>query len=147
MPKVDFYILPDTETSARELFACRLTEKAYSLGHRVYLHTRDAAHAARLDQLLWTFRDGSFLPHELSGPTAAQSPIVVGYQTAPIAQDDLLITLADTFPDHLLHFARIAEIVAGDDEQRSRARERYRRYRDLGYELESHQRDGVQSRS
>src|SRR3569832_2056639 len=64
MTRVDFYILPDASTDGRERLACRLADKAYRLGHEVYIHARDRQHAARLDELLWTFRAGSFVPHQ-----------------------------------------------------------------------------------
>ncbi|MEZ5578324.1 MAG: DNA polymerase III subunit chi [Candidatus Competibacteraceae bacterium] len=44
--------------------ACRLADKAYGLGHTVYLFTASEARAAALDDLLWTFRQDSFVPHE-----------------------------------------------------------------------------------
>ena len=139
MLKIDFYILADEKASARDTFACRLAEKAYTLGHQIYLRTNDAAAAKRLDDLLWTFRDGSFLPHELAGQGPVESPIVVGYAAAPTDQLDLLINLADDSPSELSGFSRVAEIVAGDETMRSQARARFRHYRDQGYELESHQ--------
>ncbi len=37
MPRVDFYVLPDHKDNGRALLACRLADKAYSLGHTVYL--------------------------------------------------------------------------------------------------------------
>ena len=36
MTKVDFYILPSADPSARLDFACKLTEKAWRMGHRIY---------------------------------------------------------------------------------------------------------------
>ncbi|CAK0765154.1 DNA polymerase III subunit chi [Gammaproteobacteria bacterium] len=63
MPRVDFYILPDALLNGRLLFACRLTEKAHSLGHPVYLHTASSRVAEHLNHLLWTYREDSFLPH------------------------------------------------------------------------------------
>ena len=43
MTKVDFYILPSADPSARLDFACKLTDKAWRMGHRIYLHCSDAA--------------------------------------------------------------------------------------------------------
>jgi hypothetical protein len=45
MSKVDFYILPTDSLSARLDFACKLCEKAWRLGHRVYLHCRTRRNA------------------------------------------------------------------------------------------------------
>lgn len=66
--RVDFYVLAGPKPAARLRFACRLAEKAYRLDHRVHLQTGSAAEAEQLDELLWTFRQGSFVPHELAPP-------------------------------------------------------------------------------
>ena len=42
MTKVDFYILPSADPAARLDFACKLTDKAWRMGHRIYLHCSDA---------------------------------------------------------------------------------------------------------
>ena len=58
--RVDFYILSTSGELARQQFACRLAEKAYKLKHNVHIHVANQESARRLDDLLWTFRDGSF---------------------------------------------------------------------------------------
>ena len=62
MTHVDFYILQDTQAQACPLFACKLTEKAYKKGHQVFINTQSDQQLRHLDDLLWTFRAGSFLP-------------------------------------------------------------------------------------
>lgn len=71
MTRVDFYVLSDGGDQYRAVFACRLAEKALGHGMGIYIHTDGAAETGRIDQLLWTFRDGSFLPH-LTVEEAAQ---------------------------------------------------------------------------
>ena len=63
MARVDFYILAQPDERERQLLACKLAEKAWRPDHSVYIHTRDPADAEHLYDLLWTFRDGSFVPH------------------------------------------------------------------------------------
>lgn len=143
MTRVDFYVLDDGAEQARERFACRLAEKAWRLKHSIYLHTRSTADAQRLDQLLWTFSDRSFLPHALQTPElapelAAATPIRVGTGDAPDFEAELLVNLDAAVPLFFSRFERVAEIVGGDAEDRAAARERFRFYRDRGYALESH---------
>ncbi|NIA27817.1 MAG: DNA polymerase III subunit chi, partial [Desulfobulbaceae bacterium] len=57
--RVDFYVLKQAGLPSRQSFACRLAEKAYRLKNTVHIHAGDQAGAERLDELLWTFRDGS----------------------------------------------------------------------------------------
>ncbi len=137
--RVDFYVLPVTDTRARLQFTCRLTEKAYGLQHRVHAHTASAGQARELDELMWTFRQGSFLPHALSSSaTDEPAPITIGYDENTDAGGDLLINLADDIPTFFDHFSRVAEIIDGTPESRSLGRERFSIYRNNGFEPNTH---------
>lgn len=138
MTRVDFYILD--QQAGRPQFACRLAEKAVLQGHRVYIHTADEQAAQELDRLLWTFSDGSFLPHALaaSEPADSLAPVHIGHGQEPLDHDQVLINLADEIPLFFSRFERVAEIVDGDQGAREQARERFRFYRERGYELNSH---------
>lgn len=143
MTRVDFYVLDDGAEQARERFACRLVEKAWRLKHKIYLHARSAEEAERLDQLLWTFSDRSFVPHVLDTPElapelAAATPIRIGTGDEAGFEAELLVNLDAEVPLFFSRFERVAEIVGGDDEHRAAARERFRFYRDRGYAMETH---------
>ncbi|MEQ9562803.1 MAG: DNA polymerase III subunit chi [Woeseiaceae bacterium] len=138
MSKVDFYILADAGEAARYLFACRLAEKAYRLKNTVHIRTSDNGLATRLDELLWTFRDGSFVPHEISREGAArEAPVSIGAGDMS-GGCDLLINLADAVPRDISAFARIAEIVSSDEDSKQRSRKRFSEYRDQGHTLDTH---------
>jgi DNA polymerase-3 subunit chi len=137
--RVDFYILAVADEAAMMRFACRLTEKAYHLQHRVHLHTESAAAAAALDELLWTFRQGSFVPHEIAlTGSAAVSPVTIGYGAATPPAGDLLVNLSQQLPEFVDRFTRIAEIVDGAEISRQLGRARFREYRQQGRELSTH---------
>lgn len=139
MTQIDFYILTDNNSNARELFACKLTDKAYHLKHNIYIQTADQALAQQMDELLWTYNQGSFIPHDInSGDQEPSSPIMVGFADQPTTFHDVLINLNNEVPAFFSQFERVAEIVAGDDAVRSKARQRYKYYRDRGYSLNTH---------
>ena len=139
MTRVDFYVLDGAAPGGRERFACRLAETAYERGHRVYIHAPDGAAAARLDDLLWTFRAGSFVPHDVAGPEPDPDvPIHIGHEGEPADHEDVLINLAADVPRFFSRFARVAEVIDGDEGTRQQGRERFRFYRERGYPLESH---------
>lgn len=140
MARVDFYVLPATGDAARQRFACRLAEKAYRQKNTVHIQVSDEQTARLMDELLWTFRDGSFLPHEVidNNGAIADSPVTVGTVTGKEETPDLLINLAETLPSNVESFSRIAEIVTSDDRGKSRGREHFARYRDAGHVLETH---------
>lgn len=139
MTRVDFYVLGAAGDRARQQFACRLAEKAYRLDNTIHIRTTDQQAAEQLDELLWTYRDGSFVPHELStGNIEPQAPITIGQQDSPRQKTDLLINLTDEIPEGCEAFPRVAEIVTSDEDARLRSRQRYARYRELGHTLETH---------
>lgn len=144
MTRVDFYVLEAGTPQARDVFACRLAEKAYGQGLGIYIHTGGVAETARLDTLLWTFRDGSFLPHLTTEAAGSEdpdgtTPILVGHGPEPAGRPGLLINLEAGVPTFFSRFERVAEIVGGDADARESARERFRFYRDRGYALDTHQ--------
>lgn len=95
------------------------------------------ADAERLDELLWTYRDGSFVPHDLAD-NDSDAPITIGYGESKVEPRDLLITLCDDIPSFADTFPRVAELVTSDDDCRSKSRQRYAIYRDQGHKIETH---------
>ena len=141
MTQVDFYILNDTRQSALPVFTCRLTEKAYRQGHQVYIHAGSDRQLRQLDDLLWTFRDGSFLPHRIHAAgtdSGGEEPILLGHAIEPEGPGDVLLNLSGEVPAFFSRFNRVAELVGGDDSQIAAARDRYRFYKDRGYSLNTH---------
>jgi DNA polymerase-3 subunit chi len=131
-PQIDFYVLPERDPAQRALFACRLAEKAFRLGHRVHLHTAGAAEAQTLDELLWNFHPASFVPHALSG-AEGDVPVRIGWGGAQ-AGGDLLINLDLAVPPFFDRFPRVAEIVVQSDAVQRALRDHFRLYRERGLE-------------
>ena len=142
MTRIDFYILQSGSPGAGNAVACRLTEKAYQLGHKVYIHTADADQTEALDELLWTFRAGSFVPHRRCDAGDDFAPVLIGHGEAPEIRPDVLINLSGEVPLFFSRFERVAEVVEGEEPQRAGARERFRFYRERGYELATHELEG-----
>jgi DNA polymerase-3 subunit chi len=138
MTDIDFYILASEAPHAREIMACRLAEKVYKLGRTVHIHTSSAAESQALDQLLWTFRAGSFVPHTLAANDRDDmaTPVVIGHAIEPKQNTDVLINLGDSVPLFFSRFNRVSEIIT--DREKTAGRERFRFYRDRGYPLKSH---------
>jgi len=135
--QVDFYVLDRVDDHARNTLACKLAEKAWRLENTIHIHTMTREEATRLDELLWTFRDGSFVPHELIGGDT-EAPVTIGFGTATIEPRDLLITLCDEIPTFAESFPRVAELVSSDENSRAKSRLRYATYRDQGHKLTTH---------
>ena len=139
MTRVDFYVLPNADPAQRPLLACKLADKAYGQGLKVYIHTASASDTQQLDELLWTFRDGSFLPHAIHTAVAGEPPpILLGHDHEPTGHTDVLINLGTDIPRFFGRFERVAELVDQRTELLAQSRERFRYYRERGYELKSH---------
>ncbi len=140
MARVDFYILKQEGARSRVSFACRLAEKAYRLNNTVHIHTMSRDDADRLNDLLWTYRDGSFVPHEVLGNAAASqhTPVTIGCGEDSVPPRDLLINLCDAIPTFAETFPRVAELVSSDESSKQESRKRFAAYRDKGHTLETH---------
>lgn len=148
MTRVDFYLLQtndanggvpqDAGHAAKLALACRLTDKAYRLGHKIYIYTPDAALAARLDDLLWVHTPGSFIPHHIYKEGEPLAPVAIGAVPPPTTLDEVLVTLSTDVPDFFSRFARVVELVGSDETEKALSRERFRFYRDRGYALQTH---------
>jgi DNA polymerase-3 subunit chi len=142
MTRIDFYILEAQQETVRELFCCRLVEKAYNQGHKIFINTRDQEQLQRLNQLLWTFRDGSFIPHDIYSDEQSEAAVQLGHQQQPQYHHDVLVNLADETPLYFSQFSRLAEVTSQQLEIREQARKRFKFYRDRGYPLNHHKIDG-----
>jgi DNA polymerase III subunit chi len=139
--RVDFYVLQSTAPRQRWIFACRLAEKAYLGNLKIVMLQDNLSDAKALDDLLWTFNERSFVPHELclDEKFDPATPVHLGLDAAKLPGVDLLVNLTDRMPDGFDRFARVAEIMDADPERRRMGRERFKAYRDLKVTLESHQ--------
>ena len=137
--RVDFYLLNGDQPEAIWLVACRLLEKAYLHGHRVFVYCESQDDAERLDELLWTYRDDSFIPHNLQGEgPEPPPPVQIGYRTEPRGFNDILLNMSPTIPDYFARFQRVMEIVAADDTAKEISRNHYREYRSKQCALHTH---------
>jgi DNA polymerase III subunit chi len=139
MTQVDFYVLKERASGNRYTLACRLSEKIYHQGRRIFIHTGSEEETRHLDRLLWTFRQGSFVPHGIDGscdPTV--NPVIIGHNTNNDEEHDVLINLAGAVPGFFSRFERVAEIIDKEPQVIADGRDRFRFYRDRGYPLNKH---------
>jgi len=133
--QIDFY----THVEDKLRTACRLAAKAYGADKRVLVCCPDADAAGRLDRMLWTTPAIGFIPHCLaSDALAPETPILIDYRGDEPAHDEILLNLRPEWPPLFSRFQRLIEVVSLDDEDRRLARERYKFYRDRGYEIRTH---------
>ncbi|MFD1218404.1 DNA polymerase III subunit chi [Microbulbifer celer] len=137
MTRIDFYVLPSENPEEIDNFACRLAEKAFRNGLRVLIAVDSNEHAQKFDNLLWTYREDSFLPHAPQDKDQ-QAAIEINHGEDPGQHHGLLINLCSDIPAWFSRFERLAEIVCQHPDSLARSRTRYSHFRDRGYPLQSH---------
>jgi len=140
MTRIDFHF----NAEHRLHYTCRVTRKALAAGKRLVVYARDADQLAQLDAALWTFSALDFLPHVyVDSPLAAATPVLLTLDAARAPASDVLITLDDETPPGFAglfgRYERVIEVVSRLDEDRARARARFKAYREQGFELVSHE--------
>lgn len=140
MAEVSFYVLPSESLQERYLFACKLIEKAYRSGSYCYMLTDNAEQSRNLDDLLWTFRAGSFIPHQLyAGELPGfEKTILIGSQSPPENWRKTVINLSSHCPEESVKIERILEILDNSEATKQLGRNRYRQYQQSGITITTH---------
>ena len=137
MTRVGFYVVQAADLGQRLQVAARLADKAFQQGHRIFINAADEAQARTLDELLWSFRPASFLPHGLQGQEHSDT-IAIGWGQEPLDHNDLLINLQLDIPPFFSRFQRVAEVVTQDPDSLQALHESWKFYKERGYQLEKH---------
>ncbi len=138
MQKIDFYILQDETPKADWRFMCRLIEKAYELGHQIYVHCANEQDAFAFDELLWEFNPASFIPHHLQGEgPEPPPPVQIGFQNKCTSRD-ICVNLAHEVPEFYEQFKRICEVVSPHEEDKQIKREHYKFYQSKQLPIHNH---------
>jgi DNA polymerase-3 subunit chi len=139
MTKVDFY----TGSPDKLRTVCQLSQKAMQNGVRAIISLPDATTVDALDKLLWHYPPSAFIPHRRSNTAAAGHepedlsdwPVILDHGGDRFPHHELLINLHDECMPFFSRFERVIEIIGNNEEDSRAGRERFRFYRDRGYEL------------
>ena len=135
--QVDFYVLATPALDSHKL-ACRLALMAWERGHRIIIAAPSEDQARAIDELLWSFPPGRFVPHGLEGtPEAAAAPVRITWGGQASA-GEVLINLDRQPVAEPAKFDRLLEIVPHRKADREASRDKYRYYRDQGLEPKTH---------
>ena len=122
-------------------YACRLLRKAVGSGAKAIV-LGSPHDMSQLDAQLWTFGALEFVPHALVNSPAEvleHSPVILtSALSAQLPHHDVLVHLGQDMPQGFDAFKRVIEVVSRDDADRQQARQRWKRYTELGYQLIRH---------
>ncbi|MCZ2495774.1 DNA polymerase III subunit chi [Xylophilus sp. Kf1] len=122
-------------------YACRLLRKAMGGGSRLVVLGDDDT-LGLLDRSLWSMAPHEFVAHcreDAPDFVRVASPIVLASTAQGAPHQQVLLNLGDAVPAGFGSFERLIEVVGRDDEDdRQRARLRWKHYADRGYNITRH---------
>ena len=146
LTRIDFYydvkdILSFASRLARKLYY----EKVISAKHPLVIRCKNQSHCEEVDYSIHNFSKKDFLPcAEFSDKSADLFPIILStVSKIPLWADDIVVLLnldtkiEMTFSSYL----RVIEIVDQTELNRQKGRERYKYYKERGYEIFDHKVD------
>jgi DNA polymerase III subunit chi len=136
MTRVEFYSSPEPKLQV----ACRLAANAIRQRSRVIVYAPDENTARSFDRLLWTYQAVGFVPHCMAHHALSpETPVVIAAEDTEMPHYQVILNLHSDAPPSFSRFERLIELVGDGEDDRRRARERYRFYRDRGYEISHHE--------
>ncbi len=122
-------------------YTCRLLRKASGTGARVLVLAEPPV-CNHLDEALWGISGTDFVTHcQLPAPEGVlqRSSVVLSTGEFPAqAAFDVMVNLGASVPDGFDTFGRVIEVVSLDETDRQQARQRWKKYTELGYAIERH---------
>lgn len=141
MKSAIFYLLDHSNQldglSASEALACHIAAERWRMGKRVLIACETQQQAEQLDEALWKQDTEQFVPHNLAGEGPKYgAPVELCWPgKRSNAPRDLLINLQIQFPDFATAFYEVIDFVPHEDSLKQLARERYKVYRSVGFNL------------
>jgi DNA polymerase-3 subunit chi len=138
MPRADFYLID--KPRFREdplLLVCELAKRAFASTQPALILTRSLDQAEELDEKLWAFDENAFVPHQIAGDDDDEvTAVLIVPPDVRVADRPLVINLRDDCAPGL--FERVLEVVPADEAMRTGSRERWKTYRQAGFEVSKH---------
>ena len=136
MPRADFYLIAKPRFLAEPLMlVCELARKAYDANLWTLILARDAAQAEAIDEMLWSFDEDAYIPHQIAGTDEEDdvAPVLIAAPDFDTPARALVINLRDDA--YLGACERVLEVVPADESARGPLRERWKQYKALGLEV------------
>jgi DNA polymerase III subunit chi len=113
-----------------------LVQQALAKRHVVTVMAESEHQAKDCEKVLWESNKTSFLPNVLASHALVdETPVVLNWQENQLCQDDILINLSQKQLTVFSRFKQLIELVGTDESDKALARQRYKFYRDRGYEI------------
>jgi len=118
--------------------AAALIAKACAQKKPLLVYAPEPAVADAIDRALWVSNPIGFVPHVRAGsPLAAETPVIIADSLDAVPQDERLMNLSGEVPPGFSRFTSVIEVVSEEPDVRQPARERFKFYKDRGYEIQT----------
>ena len=136
--RADFYLIQKARFREEPLLlVCELARKAFDANLSTLVLARDADQAEQLDDLLWSFDEDAYIPHQLAGDDEDElAPVLIAGPDVDTPMRALVINLRDAAVQG--NVDRVLEVVPADDGARGPLRERWKQYQVRGFDLKKH---------
>jgi DNA polymerase III subunit chi len=132
MTRVIFY----SNLADKHMALLNLVKEALDKRNQVTILTESEESARLLNHALWQRDASSFFPNVLTDHALAiHTPVLIGWQEKSFSQDDILINLTQQQITNFSRFRQLVELVSSDETDKVAARNRFKFYRDRGYEI------------
>ncbi|AGF49154.1 DNA polymerase III subunit chi [Candidatus Kinetoplastidibacterium galati] len=118
---------------------CHVINKYYLSSRNLLVYSNEHEALCKLDSMLWTFKDVSFIPHsfyKIDNNCEEEFIIVTSKKTNNMkSKEMLLINMSNIIPLCYNDFEGVVEIVSESEQERYEARSRWRIYKNDGHLL------------
>jgi len=117
----------EVAASRMEMRACEIAEHTYAQGERLQIIAIDEEQAARLDDLLWTYKPNNFVPHGRwkSMDNESAQPVVITTRKERVPGIASLLTMDYCPVEMVQQFSKVIHVVVADNQERLEASRRY----------------------
>lgn len=131
--RLEFYAIEKPRFRGKPLeLVCVLAQKSFESNTPVLLLVDSLEYAEALDELLWSYSDDAFVPHQIAGdPDDDDCPVLIVPPGVDTPARPLLVNLRQLPADHQ-GVARIIELIPDDDSEKQAARQRWSAYKQRG---------------
>jgi len=130
-------IFVEVTVSRMEIRACEIAEENYARGRKLQIIALDQGQAERLDDLLWTFKPDSFVPHGLwaGSPDEPDQPVVITTRKEQVVGMDSLLMMGYSEIDLVSRFSHAFHLVVDNEERLDSSRRYWTLLKDAGFSL------------
>ncbi len=139
MARADFYLIGKPRFREQPLLlVCELARKAVHASQPLLVLAASNEQAEALDDLLWSFDPDDYLPHQIAGVDLdeEEADVLIVPPDMDVPMRPLVLNLREAAVPG--SFERVLEVVPADESARGPLRERWKHYKDRGFEVNKH---------